>query len=116
MVWDYGALGPVKQLLDARIDHRHLDDVLAGPPAGCEAVAQQVAAFVHRHLTDDPSVPFAALVCDVDVEDIWHGQLPRAWRSVAQVLRFHAAHRLEGLAEGHQCGRDHGHGYMWGVG
>jgi 6-pyruvoyltetrahydropterin/6-carboxytetrahydropterin synthase len=115
MIWDYGALGPVKQLLDARIDHRHLDEVLAGPPATCEDTTQQVAAFVHQQLTADTSLPFAALVCDVDVEDIWHGWLPRPWRSAAQVLRFHAAHRLAGLPPGHQCGRDHGHGYMWGA-
>jgi 6-pyruvoyltetrahydropterin/6-carboxytetrahydropterin synthase len=115
MVWDYGELGAIKGLLDAKVDHWHLDDDVLAGPAVCEATAQQVAAFVHQQLTADASLPFAPLVCDVDVEDIWHGYVPRAWRSVAERRRFHAAHSLEGLPEGHKCGRMHGHGYLWGV-
>jgi 6-pyruvoyltetrahydropterin/6-carboxytetrahydropterin synthase len=115
MVFDYGELDGVKRLLDAEIDHRHLDDVLDGPPATCEDIAQRVAGFVHQRLATDASLSFAPLVCDVGVEDLWHGDLPRAWRSVDRVWRFHAGHRLAGLPEGHQCGRDHGHGFAVGA-
>lgn len=115
MIWDYGALDPVKRLLDAEIDHRHLDDVLAGRSATCEAVAKRVAGFVHERLATDASLPFAPLVCDVGVEDIWQGQLPGSWRAVARPMRFNAGHWLNGLPEDHKCRRRHGHGYLWGA-
>jgi 6-pyruvoyltetrahydropterin/6-carboxytetrahydropterin synthase len=115
MVFDYGELGAVKGLLEARVDHRHLDDEVLTRPAACEDTARQVAAFVHQQLAGDTSLAFAPLVCDVEVEDIWHGYVPRPWQSVAQRLGFHSAHWLEGLPEGHKCGRKHGHGYLWGV-
>jgi 6-pyruvoyltetrahydropterin/6-carboxytetrahydropterin synthase len=116
MIWDYGALGPAKDLLGQAIDHRHLDDVLGlAEPATCQDLAKRVAGFVHQRLASDPGVPFASLVCDVDVEDIWHGQVPRAWHAIARPIRFAAGHWLEGLPDGHQCGRRHGHGYQLGV-
>jgi 6-pyruvoyltetrahydropterin/6-carboxytetrahydropterin synthase len=115
MIWDYGELGPVKRLLDAEIDHRHLDDVLAGTPATCETLAKRVAGFVHERLATDASLPFAPLVCDVGVEDIWQGQLPGSWRAVARPMRFSAGHWLNGLPEDHKCSRRHGHGYLWGA-
>lgn len=31
--------------------------------------------------------------------------------TIAKEFRFEAAHRLNGLPEGHQCGRVHGHSY-----
>jgi 6-pyruvoyltetrahydropterin/6-carboxytetrahydropterin synthase len=31
--------------------------------------------------------------------------------TIFKSFRFEAAHRLDGLPEGHQCGREHGHSY-----
>ncbi len=75
MVHDFGELRPVQDVLKSTVDHRHLDDVVPGPPASCARAAMQ---------------------------------LGRPWR-------FHAAHRGDGLPDGHKCGRQHGHGYMAGA-
>lgn len=115
MVWDYGQLGPVKDLLERTVDHRHLDDVVGGPPAPCDRTALQLTGFVYEQLVTDPDLPFRSLVHDVRVVDAWPDRLPPAWQGVAGPWRFHAAHRLDGLPEGHQCGRWHGHGYEGGA-
>jgi 6-pyruvoyltetrahydropterin/6-carboxytetrahydropterin synthase len=54
-------------------------------------------------------------VGDVAVVDAWPDPTSRAWGSVVRSLRFHAAHRLEGLPDGHKCRRQHGHGYQVGI-
>ena len=115
MVWDYGALGPVKALLERTVDHHHLDDLLPGLPASCDDTARRVAGFVREQLVMDPGVPFAPLARDVRVADTWPDASSPAWRSVARPLRFHAAHRLERLPKRHKCRRQHGHGYQIGV-
>lgn len=35
--------------------------------------------------------------------------------AISKSFKFEAAHRLEGLPEGHQCGRIHGHSYSVSV-
>jgi 6-pyruvoyltetrahydropterin/6-carboxytetrahydropterin synthase len=37
--------------------------------------------------------------------------MERQMYTIAKRFKFEAAHRLEGLPEGHQCGRLHGHSY-----
>jgi 6-pyruvoyltetrahydropterin/6-carboxytetrahydropterin synthase len=119
MVLDYGQLDPMKDLLKRTVDHRHLDDVVGGPPAQCDHAGLQLTDFVYKQLVTDPDLPFRALVHDVRVADAWPDSLPLAWQlawqGVVEPWRFHAHHRLDGLPEGHQCGRDHGHGYRAGA-
>jgi 6-pyruvoyltetrahydropterin/6-carboxytetrahydropterin synthase len=114
MVWDYGALGPAKQVLE-QVDHRHLDDLLPGLPAPCGDMLQLLADYLHDQLVAQPDLPFAHLVGDVQVVDAWPDTSALAWRSVTHPMRFHAAHRLQGLPEGHKCRNQHGHGYQVGV-
>ena len=47
-------------------------------------------------------LPFAHLVGDVTVVDALPAAGSRAWGLVARPLRFHAAHRLDGLPDGVQ--------------
>jgi 6-pyruvoyltetrahydropterin/6-carboxytetrahydropterin synthase len=116
MVWDYGQLDPMKDLLKRTVDHRHLDDVVGGPPAPCDQARLQLSGFVYSQLVSDPDLPFRSLVHDVRVaDDAGPDGLPLAWQGVPGPWQFNAAHRLAGLPEGHQCGRWHGHGYRWGV-
>lgn len=113
MVWDFGALGPAKEVFE-RVDHQHLDDLLPGLPAPCEDTAQLLADYLGDQLTRT-DLPFAHLVGDVSVVDAWPDASSRAWGLVTRPLRFHAAHRLDGLPDGHKCRRQHGHGYQVGV-
>jgi 6-pyruvoyl-tetrahydropterin synthase len=113
MVWDFGALGPAKEVFE-RVDHRHLDDLLPGLPAPCEDTAQLLGDYLGDQLAR-ADLPFAQLVDDVTVVDAWPDVDSRAWGSVARPLRFHAAQRLDGLPDGHKCRRQHGHGYQVGV-
>lgn len=113
MVWDFGALGPAKEVFE-RVNHRHLDDLLPGLPAPCEDTAQVLVDYLGDQLTR-ADLPFAHLVGDVTVVDAWPDAGSRAWGLVTRPLRFHAAHRLDGLPDGHKCRRQHGHGYQVGV-
>jgi 6-pyruvoyltetrahydropterin/6-carboxytetrahydropterin synthase len=114
MVWDFGELGPAKAVFE-QVDHRHLDDLLPGLPAPCEDATQLLADYLHDQLAVRTDLEFVPLVGGVEVVDAWPEAGSRAWGSVARVLRFHAAHRLDGLSDGHKCRRQHGHGYQVGV-
>lgn len=81
MVWDFGALGPAKEVFE-RVDHRHLDDLLPGLPAPCEDTAQLLADYLGDQLART-DLPFAHLVGDVAVVDAWPDAGSRAWGSVA---------------------------------
>jgi hypothetical protein len=100
MVWDFGALGPAREVFE-RVDHRHLDDLLPGLPASSEDTAQLLADFLGDQLAR-ADLPFAHLVGDVAVVDAWPDAGSWAWESVVRPLRFHAAHRLDGLPDGHE--------------
>jgi 6-pyruvoyltetrahydropterin/6-carboxytetrahydropterin synthase len=76
---------------------------------------QLLADYLHDQLAAQADLPFAHLVGDVQVVDAWPDASAPAWRSVIHPIRFHAAHRLEGLPEGHKCRNQHGHGYQLGV-
>jgi 6-pyruvoyltetrahydropterin/6-carboxytetrahydropterin synthase len=76
---------------------------------------QLLADYLHDQLTAPADLPFAHLVGDVQAVDAWPDASAPAWRSVIHPIRFHAAHRLEGLPEGHKCRNQHGHGYQLGV-
>jgi 6-pyruvoyltetrahydropterin/6-carboxytetrahydropterin synthase len=113
MVWDFGELGAARDVFE-QVDHRHLDDLLPGLPAPCADTTQLLADYLTDQLART-DLPFAHLVGDVAVVDAWPDPDSPAWRAVTRPLRFHAAHRLEGLPDGHKCRRQHGHGYQVGV-
>jgi len=115
MVYDYGDLGAVSGLLQRAVDHRHLDDLLPGSPASCREVARRLASLVYEQICADGQLPFRSYLRAAAVADIWPDPGSPAWHSVDWSTRFHAAHWLAGLPEGHQCRRRHGHGYQVGV-
>ncbi len=115
MVHDFGELRPVQDVLKSTVDHRHLDDVVPGPPASCARAAMRLGGFVYEQLTTHCGLPFSSLIREVQVVDTWPDRSWPAWRQVVRPWRFHAAHRLDGLPDGHKCGRQHGHGYMAGA-
>jgi 6-pyruvoyltetrahydropterin/6-carboxytetrahydropterin synthase len=52
MVVDYFDLDPAKQLIDATVDHRHLNDVLPGEPTA-EHLAQWLYDALQHELADE---------------------------------------------------------------
>lgn len=52
-LYDYGNLAPFKHLLDATLDHRHLNDVMTDNPTA-EALAKHLAGVARGLLTDLP--------------------------------------------------------------
>lgn len=53
-VTDFGDLWPLKEHIDARLDHRNLDDVMEVPSTS-EAIAQQLAEWFVANL--EPTIP-----------------------------------------------------------
>ncbi|MEE1820963.1 6-carboxytetrahydropterin synthase [Streptomyces sp. BE20] len=100
-VVDFGQLRPVKQYIDANLDHRLLDGVVDGTPTG-EAIADHLLAWCREFLP--PTV-----AARLETVSIRTGRRPAA---DATAVPFAASHRLGGLPEGHQCGRLHGHSYL----
>ncbi len=101
-VVDFGELAPLKRYIGRAFDHRNLDDVLGPGHAGDTQVAAQLEDWCRANL------PYAA------VERL-EGVTVRAGRPAGpgpHDLTFSAQHRIDGLAEGHKCGRDHGHTYL----
>jgi 6-pyruvoyltetrahydropterin/6-carboxytetrahydropterin synthase len=69
MVVDYFDLDPAKQLIDARLDHRHLNDVLDGEPT-----AERLAWWIYEALKDALPVEVVGRVVAVRVHET-----PRTW-------------------------------------
>jgi 6-pyruvoyltetrahydropterin/6-carboxytetrahydropterin synthase len=69
MVVDYFDLDPVKQFIDAKIDHQHLNDVMPG-----ETTAERLAWWLYESLKGelDPSV--AARIVAIRVHET-----PKTW-------------------------------------
>jgi 6-pyruvoyltetrahydropterin/6-carboxytetrahydropterin synthase len=69
MVVDYFDLDPAKQLIDTRLDHRHLNDVLDGEPT-----AERLAWWIYEALKDALPVEVVGRVVAVRVHET-----PRTW-------------------------------------
>ncbi|MEV0536768.1 6-carboxytetrahydropterin synthase [Kitasatospora sp. NPDC050463] len=100
-VVDFGELRPIKQYIDANLDHRLLDDAVGGP-ASCERVAEHLRAWCQAYL-----LPAVAL----RLESV-RVRTGRRRAPDPSAVYFSASHRLGGLPEEHQCGRLHGHSYL----
>ncbi|MGH3869135.1 MAG: 6-pyruvoyl trahydropterin synthase family protein [Pseudonocardiaceae bacterium] len=101
-VTDFGDLAPLKTYIDATLDHQMLSDVL--DDASDEGIADHLYQWGAANLPDSAR-PFLEAV------------RVRTGRTAARVgtasaVDFEASHRLDGLAEGHPCGRLHGHSYL----
>jgi 6-pyruvoyltetrahydropterin/6-carboxytetrahydropterin synthase len=69
MVVDYFELDPVKVLIDERLDHRHLNDVLDGEPT-----AERLAWWIHEALKAEVPIEVASRITAVRVHET-----PRTW-------------------------------------
>jgi 6-pyruvoyltetrahydropterin/6-carboxytetrahydropterin synthase len=69
MVVDYFDLDPAKALIDERLDHRHLNDVIDGEPT-----AERLAQWIHEALGDALPDEVAGTVVAVRVHET-----PRTW-------------------------------------
>ncbi|MGI5337681.1 6-carboxytetrahydropterin synthase [Streptomyces sp. CA-181903] len=100
-VADFGDLAPVRQYIDANLDHRLLDDIIGMPPTN-ERIASHLHAWCHEYLPPHAADRLEAVVI-------------RTGRPLADAVTsvgFSASHHLGGLPEGHPCGRMHGHSYL----
>ncbi|MFB8241655.1 6-pyruvoyl tetrahydropterin synthase family protein [Kitasatospora purpeofusca] len=100
-VVDFGELRPVKQYIDANLDHRLLDDIVGGE-ATCDRVGEHLRAWCQAYLPP-------AVAARLEAVEVRTGRRPAGSPSAVQ---FAASHQLGGLPEGHQCGRLHGHSYL----
>ncbi|MBC2879317.1 MULTISPECIES: 6-carboxytetrahydropterin synthase [Streptomyces] len=100
-VADFGELAPVRQYIDANLDHRLLDDAV-GVPATNERIADRLYSWCREYLPPHVGERLEAVV-------VRTGRPPS---EAATSVGFGASHRLGGLPEGHQCGRMHGHSYL----
>lgn len=103
-VADFGDLAPLKQYIDAALDHQVLNDRVKD--VSNEGLAQHLQGWTRDHLP-----PNAASV--VEEVRIRTGR-PQPLPSTA-FAAFEASHQLHGLRDGHPCGRLHGHSYILSV-
>jgi len=109
MVYDCGRLQPVRDILDHEVDHREAGLLLGDELAcgDCETVAGRLAAWLGQRVGEQVRLPWPYTIRISESDQPW--QAPGAcWR-------WHAAHRLAGLPDGHKCARWHGHTYRGGV-
>lgn len=103
-VADYAELAPVREYLKRELDHRDLNAVFTFDTT-TEALAQHITAWFLAHMPPERGKQLQAVHVDL-------GAPATAQRHVdAKSFTFEAAHHLEGLPEGHKCGRPHGHSY-----
>ncbi|MFI5497125.1 6-pyruvoyl trahydropterin synthase family protein [Actinoplanes sp. NPDC051859] len=110
-VVDFAALQPFGRHLDEELDHRLLNDVLGQVPTH-GVLSSYLRYWLDTHLT----LPAERVILEsVSV----HTPAPASPQQPAEFgtteVRFEAAHRLPNLAEGHKCGRLHGHSYRAGL-
>uniref|UniRef100_A0AAU2JXS4 6-carboxy-5,6,7,8-tetrahydropterin synthase n=1 Tax=Streptomyces sp. NBC_00049 TaxID=2903617 RepID=A0AAU2JXS4_9ACTN len=100
-VVDFGELDPLRQYVAATLDHRLLNDQV--PDVSNKGLGLHLTDWARLHLP----APAAKALVEVRVSS--GRPVPPAFAAAAT---FDATHRLEGLAEEHQCSRLHGHSYV----
>ncbi|MET8981656.1 6-carboxytetrahydropterin synthase [Streptomyces sp. NPDC004539] len=100
-VVDFGELAPVKEHIDAWLDHRLLNEVVAD--AGDDGLARYLETWAREHLTAEA----ASALLHVRVSSGRPVPVP-----AHLAVTFDASHRLDGLPSWHRCARLHGHSYQ----
>ncbi|MFJ1936614.1 6-carboxytetrahydropterin synthase [Kitasatospora sp. NPDC088160] len=100
-VCDFGELAGLQEHVDAVLDHRDLNAVLAD--ASDKGIAE------HLHASAEATLPGGARERLSEVR-ILTGRPVSVVEPTA--VRFRARHWLCGLPAGHKCGRPHGHAYV----
>ncbi|WP_050788560.1 MULTISPECIES: 6-carboxytetrahydropterin synthase [Actinomycetes] len=103
-VADYAELAPVGEYLKRELDHRDLNALFTFDTT-TDALAQHITAWFLAHMPPERGKQLRAVRVGL-------GAATGAHRHVDdEPFAFEAAHHLEGLPEGHKCGRPHGHSY-----
>ncbi|MCU7827280.1 6-carboxytetrahydropterin synthase [Kitasatospora sp. DSM 101779] len=100
-VTDFGDLAAFRTHIDTVLDHRDLDQVVVD--TSDQGIAEHLHAWAAGNLPDDARDRLHTI-------RVLTGRLPRA--DQAHSVQFSARHWLEGLPDGHKCGRQHGHAYL----
>jgi 6-pyruvoyltetrahydropterin/6-carboxytetrahydropterin synthase len=99
-VADFRDLTALKDYIDSRFDHQVLSNVLGD--------ARDAALAGHLYDWCAANLPESVRACLAEIR-------VRTGRTAAQdacaAVEFEATHRLDGLEDGHPCGREHGHSY-----
>ncbi|MEV8100190.1 6-carboxytetrahydropterin synthase [Kitasatospora sp. NPDC085879] len=100
-VTDFGDLAAFRTHIDTALDHRDLDQVLAD--TSDQGIAEHLHAWAAANLPDGARDRLHMI-------RVLTGRLQRA--DDAHSVQFSARHWLDGLPDGHKCGREHGHAYL----
>lgn len=103
-VADYAELAPVGEYLKRELDHRDLNAVFMFDTTA-DALSEHLTAWFLACMPPEHGKQLHAVHVDL-------GAPATTRRHVdAESFTFEAAHHLEGLPDGHKCGRPHGHSY-----
>ncbi|MCC2275456.1 6-carboxytetrahydropterin synthase [Streptomyces sp. ET3-23] len=103
-VADFGDLRPLKQYIDAVLDHHILNDAVEDVTN--EGIADHLTSWARAQLPEHVAPVLEAIRIRTG-----RPQQPPLTAFVA----FGASHQLHGLRAGHPCGRMHGHSYVLSV-
>jgi 6-pyruvoyltetrahydropterin/6-carboxytetrahydropterin synthase len=103
-VADYAELAPVGEYLKRELDHRDLNALFAFDTTA-DALAQHLTAWFLANMPPERGKQLHGVHVDLGVTTRAHQHADD------ESLTFEAAHHLEGLPDGHKCGRPHGHSY-----
>jgi 6-pyruvoyltetrahydropterin/6-carboxytetrahydropterin synthase len=103
-VADYAELAPVGDYLKRELDHRDLNALFTFDTT-TDALAQRITAWFLANMPAERGKQLHAVHVDIGASAVAHRH------SADETFIFEAAHHLEGLPEGHKCGRRHGHSY-----
>ncbi|MBI1758175.1 MAG: 6-carboxytetrahydropterin synthase [Actinobacteria bacterium] len=101
-VADYAELKPVGAYLKSTLDHRDLTDLFDFSTT-IELLAEHLQRWCRASLAPQLGKQLHGV-------SVWIDPPPQPAAGVRR-FTFAAAHHLDGLAEGHNCGRMHGHTY-----
>ncbi|MEC3978915.1 6-pyruvoyl trahydropterin synthase family protein [Amycolatopsis sp. H20-H5] len=103
-VADYAELAPVGEYLKRELDHRDLNALFTFDTT-TDALAQHITAWFLAHMPPERGKQLHAIHVGLSSATGAHQHVDD------ESFTFEAAHHLEGLPDGHKCGRPHGHSY-----
>jgi 6-pyruvoyltetrahydropterin/6-carboxytetrahydropterin synthase len=103
-VADYAELAPVGDYLKRELDHRDLN-VLFTFATTTDALAQHFTAWFLANMPPERGKQLDGVHVALGTTTVAQQHLDD------ESFTFEAAHHLEGLPDGHKCGRPHGHSY-----
>lgn len=103
-VADYAELATLGEYLKRELDHRDLNAIFTFDTT-TDALAQHITAWFLAHMPSERGKQLRAIHVNI-------GATTRSRQHTGvDSFTFEAAHHLEGLPDGHKCGRPHGHSY-----